>query len=96
MRMCGSGEIATDDFRIVPELVDQRRPLPEVTPEFLNASHAGLAEVLERAGARNPAEARLYQAKRAAHARLTRKLSAPGASGWGFWGISPRHPRISR
>lgn len=86
MRMHGSGEIATDDFRLVPELVDQRRPLPEVTPEFLHASHAGLAEVLERAGTRNPAEARLYQAKRAAHAKLTRKLSAPGAFGMGVLG----------
>ena len=86
MRMRALDEIATDDFRIVPELVDQRRPLPEVTPEFLQASHAGLAEVLERAGTRNPTEARLYQAKRAAHAKLTRKLSAPGAFGMGVLG----------
>ena len=35
---------------------------------------------------RNPAQAQLYQAKRAAHAKLTRKLSAPGAFGMGVLG----------
>ncbi|GAW37277.1 hypothetical protein RA2_04354 [Roseovarius sp. A-2] len=66
-----SGQIAEDDFRLAPKLSDSRDRLPQLTTQVLETSHAAIAGILERADMRNPGTARMYKAKRAAHATLT-------------------------